>query len=64
MAIILIVGFVVAVVVNYYLWNWIAPVFGWPEISFWWCVLITLVFVPIKLFIEGVFYFLVCGEDS
>ena len=30
-----------AVLINYYLWNWVASMFGWSEIGVLWVVLIT-----------------------
>ena len=64
LAILLITSFIGAVVINYYLWNWIAPMFGWPEIRFWWFVPITLVLVPLKFLINALFHFMFFGDDA
>ena len=45
--------FVLGVIVNYYLWNWLAPKFGWSEIGFWWFVPIAMVTLSFK-FLFGV----------
>ena len=51
-------GFAGAVVLNYYLWNWLLPIFGWSEIGFWWYVPITLGMLLIKLLGHGLYFLL------
>ena len=51
-------SFAGAVVINYYLWGWIAPKFGWLEIGFWWFVPITIVVIPLRLILNALLLFL------
>lgn len=64
LALFLIASLCGAVVINYYLWTWIARVFDWPEIGFWWFVPITLVVVPLKFVISALFHFMFFGDDD
>ena len=36
------VAFPLGVIAHYYMWHWLAPKFGWPELDFWLFVPITI----------------------